>query len=477
MKLRLCSLGCRAVALVGLGLISASLAAAQGIPPEPPGASDRAAIEPSEPNRNEVPRDSDKQADRDNPSRDATEPAAGDRDNPSADRSQTRSTFDDPDAFRDATQRTERDARDASRENSRDARSDRDDRPARESDAVRDGGRRFVPDPRPGGMSEPQSSGNFEVERVRSADVGLWFDRSTAEGLVINDIGSGAISRLGFREGDQIYSVNGVRVNSEAAFVRTLFDPRWRDQRVNVIIYRHGRPWTVYVQPAALVQEYSTVAYDPLDDWGLVLDDRYDDYVVVWRVRPRSPAFYAGLRPGDVIVNWQGRRLVGRDEFVRLAAQGGLSDVALEINRNRQMRRVDLDLSGIGARTSLRPDFESAAGASSSVRPSGAAAGAAVGSRVDASPGVTVRTPAGAEVEGNLRTGSRFESTIDGRLEGSPNGRLDRTSNRSLFPSNAPSGTPTPGTGVRGTVEVPGVEGGVRVQGTNRGGIFGPRRP
>jgi C-terminal processing protease CtpA/Prc len=329
-------------------------------------------------------------------------------------------------------------------------------------------------------MSESQASGDFQVDRVRSADIGLWFDRSTAEGLVINDLGSGAISRLGFREGDRIYSVNGVRVDSEATFVRTLFDPRWRDQRVNVIIYRHGRPWTVYVQPSVLVQEYTTVTNDPLDDWGLVLDDRYDDYVVIWRVRPRSPAFYAGLRAGDVIVNWQGRRLSGPDEFVRLAGQGSFNDVALDINRNRQTRRIDLDLSGVGARTSartsLRPDFDAAGGAT--IRgPARVNAGADVDADVDLRPGIRGGARTGAELEGNLRTGSRFDSTIDGRLEGHPDGRLDRTDNRSLFPSNAPSGVPTPGTGVRGTVEVPGVTGGVRVQGSTRDGIFGGRRP
>jgi hypothetical protein len=350
-------------------------------------------------------------------------------------------------------------------------------------DVPRNDDTHYVPDPRPGGMSEPQP--NFDVERVRSADIGIWFDRSTADGLIINDVGAGAISRVGFREGDRIYSVNGVRVDSEAAFVRTLLDPRWRNERVSVVIYRHGRPWTVYMQPSVFVQEYSTVAYDPLEDWGLVLDDRYDDYVVVWRVRPRSPAFYAGLRAGDVIVNWQGRRLASRDDFIRLAGQGRLSEVALDINRNRQLRRIDLDLSGLEARatsrTSLRPDLDAAGGATAggTIRvPSGVQTGVTSGGAVDGN--VVVPEGAGvrssAELQGRVRTGSRFESTIDGRLEGSPDGRLDRTNNRSLFPSNAPSGAPTPNVVPRGTVEVPGVPGGVRVQGSTRGGLIGGRR-
>jgi hypothetical protein len=451
----------RMIALAGVGLLVASIASAQFEPPEPPGENDSAQTrDDSDPPENK--RDSDNSTPRATERSDLRGRAASperaqprDRDDGPRDPDRQRRTLDDPNEFRDATRATERDKRDEL--------SDRDGQPSRDDSSTR-----YVPDPRPGGMSEPQASGDFEVDRVRSADIGLWFDRSTADGLIINDIGTGAISRLGFREGDRIYSINGVRVDSEAAFVRTLFDPRWRDQRVNVIIYRHGRPWTVYIQPSLFVQEYNTVAYDPLDDWGLVLDDRYDDYVVVWRVRPRSPAFYAGLRAGDVIVNWQGRRLSGRDEFVRLAGEGGLNDLALDINRNRQTRRIDLDLSGVSARTSartsLRPDFD-AAGANMGTR-----GGASVRARVDPNTG-------DLEVQPEIRTGSRFNGTIDGRLEGQPDGRLDRSNNRTMFPNNAPSGAPTPGTGVRGTIEVPGVQGGVRVEGDTRRGIFGPRRP
>jgi PDZ domain-containing protein len=428
----------RMIALLGLGLFVAPLAWAQDEPPEPPGASEAPPSAAADSDQRE------NKGDRDNPPAEATERDAP-RDRSADERPQPRDpdrrTFDDPERVRDAARETERGSRD-----SRDPREfDRDPRDSREprDPAVRrdDSNTRYVPDPRPGRMSESQASGQFEVDRIRSADVGLWFDRSTADGLIINDIGTGAISRLGFREGDRIYSINGVRVDSEAAFVRTLFDPRWRDQRVNVIIYRHGRPWTVYVQPVLLVQEYTTVAYDPLDDWGLVLDDRYDDYVVVWRVRPRSPAFYAGLRAGDVIVNWQGRRLAGRDDFIRLASQGNFNDLALDINRNRQTRRIDLDLSDIrtSARTSLRPDFDADMG----VRGSAAArAGAAPGADVEARPDVRTDLRIEPDVDRGLRTGDRVEGTIEGR----PDARL--------FPRNPPSGTPD-----------------------TRRGIFGPRRP
>lgn len=269
------------------------------------------------------------------------------------------------------------DARDDIRDTTRDMRRDRTDR---------DG--RF--EGRAEARSDARADADFQIDSVRSADFGLWFDRGSDEGLVINDIGTGVVSRWGFREGDRIYSVNGIRVDDERDFVRTLFDNRWRNQRANVVIYRHGRPWTVYVHPSQLVTEYSTVAYDPLESYGLFLDDRYDDYVVVWRVTPRSPAYYAGLRAGDVITTFDGRRLAGRDDFVRYIGQDGLDSVRLDISRNRQARRVDLDLSSRAgvrgeARTSLRPNL-------------------------DAEGRVEGRT--------DTRVDGRFDGNLDGRLEG-----------------------------------------------------------
>ena len=487
--------------------LAASSAWAQAVPPQPPGSDE------GTPPRSEETQPADRTPDRDNPAAEATKSS----DDPPTDRQhessrgqpgredaprEGRSAFDNPQDFRDATRDTERDARsqtdrrqqdfDRSRDASqRDRQFDqRDQFDRREFDRRDEFDRRGQLDQREDFSRDQQSSrdsrdsrfsaesrtsAEFRTQDIRSADIGLWFDRSTNEGLVINDLGSGAISRLGFREGDRIYSVNGIRVDREADFVNYLFDERWRAQRVPVIIYRHGRPWTVFVQPSVLVQEYTTVAYDPLDDWGLVLDDRYDDYVVVWRVLPRSPAFYAGFRPGDVITTFQGQRLVGRDSFVQLVQRGGLDMVDLDINRNRQTRRLSMDLSSInvrsGARTSLRPDFDG--GADINVR-----SGTGVRSDATIRGGAATIDPQGdVDVRSEIRTGSRFNSTIDGRLEGTPDGRLDRTNSRSMFPSNAPSGAPTPGTGTRGTIDVPGVQGGVRVQGSTRGGIFGGRRP
>ncbi len=551
MSLTMKQLLVRAGTLAGVGLVGASLAWGQAAPPEPPNVSDTggrdattsegetpdatrpgvsaaktprlgntgdAAIpgttrlrpaESTRPTRTTTSRgfapqggeDDDEGATNDAPG--ATRRTTRDPDDSDRNDTDARETADD---FRDAARETARDARESTEDAADDfrnsARESR--RDAREAaDDFRDAARDAAGDDRDAdretgrGDVESRTAADFQVDSVRSADVGLWFDRSTDDGLVINDIGTGLVSRWGLREGDRIYSVNGMRVDNEREFVSTLFNPRWRDQRTNVIIYRHGRPWTVYMHPSQLVTEYTTVAAnDPLEDYGLILDDRYDDYVVVWRVNPRSPAYYAGLRPGDVITTFDGRRLSGRDDFVRWMGQGNLDSAALEINRNRQLRRIDFDLSraGIrtGARTSLRPNLDA------SGRFDGNLDGRIDGdARLDGDAGLDGRIDGrfDSRTDGRLdtRTDGRIDSRIDAGVQGATTGRAtggaipnrlrgsaaggvdaDADFRGTVQPGVRGSGTVQPGFQGGGTAQ-PGAQGGTRagVQGGARsGGLF-----
>ena len=70
------------------------------------------------------------------------------------------------------------------------------------------------------GRSDAQRQTTFRAQDLRAPDIGLWFDRKAREGLVISDIASkGPITKLGFKEGDRIVSVNGKRVSREADFI------------------------------------------------------------------------------------------------------------------------------------------------------------------------------------------------------------------------------------------------------------------
>jgi predicted metalloprotease with PDZ domain len=208
-------------------------------------------------------------------------------------------------------------------------------------------------------VSSDFRSSSSRTQISRSADIGLWFDRGTRDALVISDIASsGPITRFGFREGDRIISVNGTRVSSEQQFVQYLVSPRVMNQRVQVIVWRNNQQVPIWVEPWVLVQETTVAQTDPLETYGVVLDDRYS-YPVVWRVLPRSPAYYAGIRSGDVIVAWSGQYVYNPDDLVTLAQQQSGEEIAVQVSRNRQLRQLTLDASDSqSSRTALRPDFD-----------------------------------------------------------------------------------------------------------------------
>ncbi len=160
---------------------------------------------------------------------------------------------------------------------------------------------------------------------------------------MISDVSTrGAIAKLGFREGDRIVSVNGQRVTREDQFIQYLLYGDAR--RVTVIIFRDGREQTIYVEPAVLTQEYEYTEVDPMERFGIILDDRYDDRIVVWRVIPRSPAYYAGFRPGDVIVTFSGRPYRTRTEFETSSRQWRAGDVNVQVRRGDRTRDLSVGI-------------------------------------------------------------------------------------------------------------------------------------
>jgi len=159
---------------------------------------------------------------------------------------------------------------------------------------------------------------------------------------VISDVSSrGAISKFGFREGDRIVSIDGRRVTREDEFIDLL---RHSDaRRVKVIVLRDNREETIFVEPAVLFEEDEYVEEEPLERFGIVLDDRYDDRIVVWRVVPRSPAFYAGFRAGDVITTFGGRPYRTRTEFERGARDWKTGEVNAQVRRGDRTRDLSAD--------------------------------------------------------------------------------------------------------------------------------------
>ena len=238
---------------------------------------------------------------------------------------------------RDAAKGARRDAREAGRE-------------------AREAGREVREEAREGGRNVRDVT--QEIDSLRAADIGLWFSgRGGPEGLLVADVApGGAIAKVGFQEGDRIVSVNDQKVTSEGEFMAFLRDEQIRDQRVKVVVLRGGRETVLHIMPAVIYRE--AVVYDPLWRYGLVIDDRLPDRVVILRVFPRTPAYYAGLRAGDVVVGVRGQRIARVADFVNAftTADGRF---ALQVTRANRTRDLEIDASAeAGARTALKPQVD-----------------------------------------------------------------------------------------------------------------------
>lgn len=203
--------------------------------------------------------------------------------------------------------------------------------------------------------SDANANAGFQASNMRAADMGLWFDNSINDGLMISDVAtSGAIAQLGFREGDRIVSVNGQQVAREADFIQYLFANNATSNQVRVVVLRDNREQVITVNPTVFVEEYQYVDNDPLEHFGVILDDRYDDQLVVWRVIPRSPAFYAGIRAGDVLTSFRGQPLTTRDAFVTTITDLQPGAVPVQVRRNDRVRNLQVDYPAYQARSERR---------------------------------------------------------------------------------------------------------------------------
>jgi predicted metalloprotease with PDZ domain len=195
-----------------------------------------------------------------------------------------------------------------------------------------------------------------DLENASSADLGLFFSTAPGTtGLVISDVGTeGAVSQLGLQEGDRLVSVNGTPVNTEADFMRVLLTPNLRNQQVTFSIMRNGQLQSLQAQPSALIQ--GMAAADPFFQAGLVLDTSNPSSITVQRVFPRTPAFRAGLRAGDVITTADGQQIANMEALQQALQRANDGQLDLQITRNNRTRSLRLS-TDVGARTALRPNL------------------------------------------------------------------------------------------------------------------------
>lgn len=223
--------------------------------------------------------------------------------------------------------------------------------------------------PRPGvAVVEPPVAQN--IQATRAADLGLWFSGMANNGLTIADLANNSIfTNAGFRVSDQIISINGQPIRTEAQFVETLTSPVVGTQPVQILIVRNGQQHALTLSPSAINQ--GIVTHDPLYQYGLAIDDSNPNQIIVQRVYPRTPAYYAGLRPGDVITTFGGQRVTSLNAFTQGLSQANVA-IPMQITRSGQTR--DLQLApiatvGSSVRTALRPNIEAGAASTTVIEP------------------------------------------------------------------------------------------------------------
>lgn len=186
---------------------------------------------------------------------------------------------------------------------------------------------------------------SFRADFVRGPDIGLWFQRRTDRGLIVADVAtSGAITKAGFQEGDRILAVSDDKVSTEVEFIQSVFAEPARLRTVKVLVSREGKEFVVVLSPFRLIEELLAASPETLESLGIVLDERQPKKVVLERVFPRSPAFYAGLRRGDEILTFEGTPLSDHKEFAKLvlAMKPGIATISAK--RGEKERFIELEI-------------------------------------------------------------------------------------------------------------------------------------
>ncbi len=201
-----------------------------------------------------------------------------------------------------------------------------------------------VPAPGVRGPRETVRDARTDVREARREhrpfrDWGFRLGEATARGLAIADLATNSFAyRSGFRQGDYVVSINGHPVSGPADFERYAYTDDV-DGRAKVVVWRAGREQVVYLEPSVLFADAAPA--NDLDYFGVALDDRYPDRVIIRNVLPNSPAYVAGLRNGDEITSWRGQRIASPGDFERDIRAMQPGTVAFDYSRDSKTARAE----------------------------------------------------------------------------------------------------------------------------------------
>jgi S1-C subfamily serine protease len=196
-------------------------------------------------------------------------------------------------------------------------------------------------------------AGIAEGQTLRGPDLGLWFrqerDASGRSALIVDYlVDDGPFASAGLREGDRIVSVDGRPIDSEPQFIRRMTSPSNGDHVFSLVVTRTELGGTAL---SNTLQEQTislktrdvwkgAVAADPFYQAGFLVDEGHRDSVVVLRVFPLTPAFYAGLRQADTITSVSGQPVTSPPDVPQYLRVGGR--LALGVKRSGESRQLHI---------------------------------------------------------------------------------------------------------------------------------------
>ena len=201
------------------------------------------------------------------------------------------------------------------------------------------------------------AAGIAEGQALRGPDLGLWFrherDASGRSALIVDHLlDDGPFASNGLREGDLIVSVDGRPIDSEPQFVRSMMSSSNGSHVFNLVATRGGQQQTISLKTREVWK--GAVAADPFYQAGFLVDEPVEDKsvedkrdrdgVVVARVFPLTPAFYAGLRQGDTITSVSGQSVTAPADVAQYFRVGGR--LALGVSRGGESRQLHILLPG-----------------------------------------------------------------------------------------------------------------------------------
>ncbi len=177
---------------------------------------------------------------------------------------------------------------------------------------------------------------------LRGPDLGIWFRAERAasgdRALVVDGLlEDGPFARAGLSEGDRIVSVDGRAIDSEPQFVRGVMKSSNGDHLVHLVVARrNAQQQTISLKTRDVWK--AVVAPDPFYQAGMLVDDR--DGVVVLRIFPLTPSFYAGLRQGDIITSVSGQSIMSAADVAEFFRNGGR--LAVGVKRGGEPRQLHI---------------------------------------------------------------------------------------------------------------------------------------